>query len=270
MAEEITDWDDAYANGAHIEGAADYPPKWAAAAAAYRAGMTSAELDVPYGDHERQRLDLFWPDAAPKGLAVFVHGGYWLKFDKSWWSHLVEGARANGWAVAAPSYVLAPEARISDITAMIGAAVKVAAGKVAGPIHMAGHSAGGHLVSRMACKSGPLGADTAARVARVLSISGLHDLRPLMKTSMNAELRLDPAEAEDESAALTDPHSHITTIAWVGGAERPEFIRQTQVLEAAWKDRATITSVVDPQRHHFDVIEPLADPASPITTAWVG
>jgi hypothetical protein len=26
---------------------------------------------------------------------MFVHGGYWLKFDKSSWSHLVEGARAK-------------------------------------------------------------------------------------------------------------------------------------------------------------------------------
>ena len=30
----ITDWDDAYANGAYISGAADYPPKWAKAAGA--------------------------------------------------------------------------------------------------------------------------------------------------------------------------------------------------------------------------------------------
>src|SRR3546814_5563195 len=51
---------------------------------------------------------------SPAGLAVFVHGGYWMAFDKSSWSHLAAGAVARGWAVALPSYTLCPEARISD------------------------------------------------------------------------------------------------------------------------------------------------------------
>ena len=42
MTGEITDWDDAYSNGAHIPGAADYPPKWNAAAAAYRDNVARA------------------------------------------------------------------------------------------------------------------------------------------------------------------------------------------------------------------------------------
>jgi len=32
----IEDWDDAYANGAYIEAAADYPVKWARTAAEFR------------------------------------------------------------------------------------------------------------------------------------------------------------------------------------------------------------------------------------------
>lgn len=269
MAGEITDWDDAYANGAHIPGAADFPPRWAAEAEAYR-GAAKADLDVVYGDHPRQRLDLFWPDAAPKGLAVFVHGGYWLKFDKSTWSHLAEGARAQGWAVAVPSYVLAPEARISEITTMIAAAITAAAAKVDGPIHIAGHSAGGHLVSRMACTDVPLPAEVSGRIERVLSISGLHDLRPLMKTAMNGELRLDEAEAAAESAALCPPRAHSNVIAWVGADERSEFVRQTELLATAWSGKAKVETVIEPNRHHFDVIEGLAAPDSAITRAFVG
>jgi arylformamidase len=40
--------------------------------------------------------------------------------------------------------------------------------------------------------------------------------------------------------------------AWVGGDERPEFIRQSQLLAEAW-DNAKV--FVDEGRHHFDVIE---------------
>lgn len=269
MTEEIKDWDDAYANGAYIPGAVDYPPKWAAAAEAYRAA-TKSDLDIPYGDHPRQRFDLFWPDEAPKGLAVFVHGGYWLKFNKSSWSHLAEGARAQGWAVAMPSYVLAPEARISDITRMIGEAIAEAAKRVDGPIRLAGHSAGGHLVSRMACANAPLTDEVAQRIEKVLSISGLHDLRPLLKTSMNAGLRLDEEEAAAESAALNRPRPSTRLIAWVGADERPEFVRQTELLTSAWSDQVAIETVIEAARHHFDVIEGLADVDGAITRAFVG
>lgn len=270
MPDEILEWDEAYANGAHIPGATDYPPKWDAAAKAYRDTVARADLDIAYSDHPRQRFDLFWPDATPKGLAVFVHGGYWLKFDKSSWSHLAEGARAQGWAVALPSYVLAPEARIAEMTQMIGAAIAAAAERVEGPICLAGHSAGGHLVSRMACADAPLPAKVAGRISQVLSISGLHDLRPLQKTSMNDSLRLDDTEAAAESAVICAPRPTTKVIAWVGANERPEFLRQTDILKVAWNSAAKISKVVEPGRHHFDVIEALAEPDSAITSAFVG
>ena len=74
--------DDAFANAAHIPGGDLYPEKWAAAAAAFRA-QTLCELDLVYGESPRQKLDLFHPPRLAKGLVVFVHGGYWLRFDKS-------------------------------------------------------------------------------------------------------------------------------------------------------------------------------------------
>ena len=69
----------------------------------------------------------FSPEAAPQGLLVFVHGGYWLRFDREMWSHLAAGAVARGWACAVPSYTLAPEARIGAMTREIASAVEVAA-----------------------------------------------------------------------------------------------------------------------------------------------
>ena len=228
------DWDDAFANAAYIPDGISYPAKWNMAAPNFRESHKVTELDVPYGSHIRQRLDLFWPDATPKGLAVFVHGGYWLDFDKSCWSHLAAGACTQGWAVALPSYVLAPEARIGGITRAIGIAISVAAQKVDGPIHLAGHSAGGHLVSRMACATAPINIEVAARVKRIVSISGLHDLRPLMCTRMNECLGLDAAEATAESTGLQVPRADVSVICWVGTQERPEFLRQSRMLEESW------------------------------------
>lgn len=259
------DWDDAFANGAYIDGAADYPHMWANKADAFRA-QVRARLDIRYGDSSREALDLFLPEGSARGLVVFVHGGYWLKFDKSGWSHLAAGPVAQGWAVAMPSYTLAPEARLPQMTGQIAWAIECAAAEIAGPIHLAGHSAGGHLVSRMVCADVALG--VRARVAHVVSISGLHDLRPLLATRMNDELGLTVESALAESAALQVPVQGISVTAWVGGHERPEFLRQSAILRECWA-RAGVDArlVVDGTRHHFDVIAGLEQPDSALTSA---
>jgi arylformamidase len=268
----ITDWDDAYANRAHIPGADEIIATWDPSAAAFRARLGArARLDLAYGPAPRHRLDLFLPDETPKGLAVFVHGGYWMAFDKSAWSHVAAGAVAAGWAVALPSYTLAPEARIGGITQEIAAAIAHAGGLVDGPIRLSGHSAGGHLVSRMACADGPLDPVVRARLAHILSISGVHDLRPLRATKMNETLNIDDAEARSESPALLDPVPGTRLTAWVGAAERPEFVRQTDLIVTAWSLPGVATRAHhDPHRHHFDVIAGLADRLHPLTRAFTG
>jgi len=254
------DWEDAFANAAHIPGGEGYPDHWQAAASAFRS-TAKGQTDIVYGEAPRARLDLFLPDGPSRGLAVFIHGGFWLAFDKSFWSHLAAGPLARGWAVALPSYTLAPETRIGQITKQIGQAVSHAAGLVDGPILLSGHSAGGHLATRMVCDDSPLSVGVADRIARVVSISGLHDLRPLQLHSMNAKLGLDPTEAAAESPALHRPRSGAAATAWVGAAERPEFLRQSALIAEAWD----IPLVSDAGCHHFDVIDGLFNPDHPLT-----
>jgi arylformamidase len=262
----IVDWDEAYANGVYIRGGADYPARWAASAEAFRRDLVAAgraKLDLHYGGGDRERLDLFFPQGAPKGLMVFAHGGYWLAFDKSSWSHFAAGALKRGWAVCLPSYTLAPQARIHEITRQFAAAVQFAASQVGGPVRLAGHSAGGHLVSRMVCGDVALDDAVRRRVTRIASISGLHDLRPLMRTQMNAALRLDEAEATLESPALRRPITPSAVICWVGSKERPEFIRQSDLLANIWTGLGVDARCFHAAgRHHFNVIDDLADPDS--------
>ncbi|MCP1168262.1 alpha/beta hydrolase, partial [Limimaricola sp. ASW11-118] len=134
---------------------------------------------------------------------------------------------------------------------------------VPGPLRLAGHSAGGHLVARMACAD--LSPPWRDRVARIVPISPLSDLRPLMGTTMNDDLRLDREEAEAESPVLCDQVDLPMTV-WVGAAERPAFIEQARGLAA----KRGCDLVQAPGRHHFDVIEELAEPDSPLTGALLG
>ncbi|MBT8434176.1 MAG: alpha/beta hydrolase [Gammaproteobacteria bacterium] len=265
----IENWDDAYDNRAHIEGSADYPEKWAAAALQFRQMMTNkqlADLDIAYGDGERQRLDIFRPEGNINGLVVFIHGGYWRAFDKSCWSHLSGGATRRGWAVAMPSFDLVPAVSIREITRQVGSAISKAASLTDGPIRLTGHSAGGHLVTRMICRDSPLAPEVKQRIDRVISISGLHDLRPLLDTKMNDDFQMTESEAAAESPALNQPIENVELVCWVGADERPEFIRQSELLANIWFGLGIKTSVHQAKdQHHFNVIDGLVDPQSALT-----
>jgi len=259
----------AYANADFIPGGAAYPAKWTAAAQAFRdrlVGQGRARLDQPYGDGMRQRYDLFLPEGAVVGVVIFVHGGYWRMFDGSSWSHLAAGPLARGWAVAMPTYTLCPELRIAGITQEIARCVRSIAGVIDGPIRLTGHSAGGHLVARMACRDVDLGA-ADGRLAGVCAISPLADLRPLIDTAMNADFAMDTAMAEAESPGLIHDIRGVPVTVWVGAEERPAFLDQARWLARAWP---AARLHIEPGRHHFDVIEPLAEADSPLTRAVLG
>ncbi len=260
-------YDDAYRNAKYIPGSGDFPPRWAEAAAAFRERLgPRARPGLRYGAAAAEWFDLFLPEGPAAGLAVFVHGGYWMAFGPRDFSHLAAGALARGWACAMPAYTLAPAARIGGMTRQIAAAVAQLSRDVAGPLVLTGHSAGGHLVARMACAGRALPDAVAARIARVVPISPLADLRPLRETSMNETLGLDAAEALAESPALLPRRPGVAVHVWVGGDERPAFRDQARRLGNAWACPVT----VEPGRHHFDVIEGLERPESPLMRALLG
>lgn len=257
-----------YNNVDFIPGGADYPDRWAEEARAHReveAAIGRARLNVAYGPGDRQKLDLFHPAGKAEGLVAFVHGGYWLRFDRSFWSHFSTGLTAAGWAVAVPSYTLAPKARIRDITQEIARATETAAALVRGPIRLSGHSAGGHLVARMGCTDVAMDKTVRERIDRIVPVSPVSNLAPLMQTAMNDQLRLDEGEAQAESP-VNHPAPDAPVTVWVGGDERPVFLDQARWLAEAWGADLHI----DAGKHHFDVIDGLRDPEAPLVKAIVG
>jgi arylformamidase len=262
----MTKLDDAYANAAYIKDAEAYPAHWEKAAKSFRDGLGArAQEGVSYGPSERQAFDFFQPEGVARGTMIFVHGGYWKAFDRSIWSHLATGALARGWAVAMPCYDLCPDVRIADITRQIAAAVTRVADRTFGPLALAGHSAGGHLVCRM---TDPLvlPSEIRERIKAIVPISPVADLAPLMDTSMNEILHIDAAEALSESPVNMQPPHGLDVTIWVGADERPAFLEQAEQLARGWGARR----VVAEGKHHFDVIDGLTDPDGPMIKALLG
>lgn len=253
------DYDDAYANAAYIPEADGFIEEWQNDAHAFRTDLISkkrADIDVVYGPSKRQVFDVFHPVGEAKGTLVFVHGGYWRRFDKSYWSHFATGALERGWRVVMPSYDLCPRVSIAEITQEIRVCVERIAEQFDGPLALAGHSAGGHLVARLGVPA-MLPASVIDRITHIVPISAVADLRTLVFTSMNDDFRLTDETAAAESPALM-PKPQCPVTVWVGGDERPVFLEQSMVLAENWGAKM----IVRQGEHHFDVIDGLKDPNS--------
>ena len=252
----------------------DFFARWGLRSAAFRE-TARARLALPYGPSARQSLDLFTPDdgeSAPP-LVMFIHGGYWQGLDKSLFSYLAETLVAAGAAVAVVDYDLCPAVRIDDIADQMRRATAFLwerAGDLAfdrDRLFVSGHSAGGHLTAMMMATDWPA-IDPALPTDLVrggVSISGLFDLAPLIKTSMNRNLGLDAASARANSPLFMTRLGDAPLLLVVGGDESAGFRDQSDRLADAWGGRCR--RLDSPGRNHFSVVEDMADPHSALFAA---
>jgi arylformamidase len=236
---------------------------WARDAAAYRA--TLAPRSISYGPGSRHVID-FFPGDGKGPIVVFIHGGYWQALDGSSFSHLARGLNAHGIGVAIPSYDLCPDVTVEEIIGQMRTASRELA-RLAQPLVISGHSAGGHLAACMLATDWPaldvsLPADL---VAAAYAISGLFDLGPLIGTSINKAMGLDRESASAASPLFWRAPVRGSLDAVVGEMESAEFFRQSHAIVDLWGRAGVATRFgTVPGANHFTAIAPLADPDSPM------
>jgi arylformamidase len=260
------DYEVEYNNRARVPENPTIMAGWSRDAKAYREAHQGRLTVVPYGPGERHRLDLFVGDRTGP-IVVFIHGGYWQALDGSSFSHLARGLNAHGIDVAVPTYDLCPNVSIDDIILQMRSAVRELA-KLGRPLVISGHSAGGHLAACMLATDWRAvdASLTETTVVAAYTISGLFDLPPLVKTSINKALGLDEVSAKAASPLLWKPPARGTLDAVVGGNESAEYFRQSRVIVEAWGAAGIATRFATvPGANHFTAIAPLADPDSPMT-----
>jgi arylformamidase len=257
---------------------ADHPQwlaRFASSSEEARAAL-APKLDLRYGPGPKETLDLFVPAGKSRGTFVFLHGGYWRALDKSDFSFVAAPFVAQGLAVAVVNYDLCPDVTIAAIVEECQRAVAWIAregrthGAHADRMVVGGHSAGGHLVAMLYLADWSRAGFAHEPFAAGVSLSGVHDLAPLVQFSFNADFRLDDAEAARMSPVRFAPRSNAPLVIAVGADETSEFIRQTRVLWDAWpanRPRGAKAPLVIPGRHHFSVVADYADAGSEITRA---
>jgi arylformamidase len=247
--------------------------RWARAADAFRRAHHDAELGLAYGRSEREKIDLFWPAAGHDApIALFMHGGYWRSLAPAGFSHLAAGANAHGIALALVGYDLCPNVAIETIIDQVRTAAQFLYRRHGRRLVAAGHSAGGHLSAcLLATDWRGRGAELPADLVPAgLSISGLFDLAPLMRTSMNQDLRIDADNVERISPLAWDIARGRVFDAWVGGDESAEFLRHSREVADVWASKGIETRYVEvPHTNHFTVLDPFGEPSSAMTSRFV-
>ena len=200
------------------------------------------------------------------GLLVFIHGGYWQELSKSESAFLAPAWCEAGFAHAVIGYTLAPQASLHRIVAECVAAItwlQARAGELGFDprrIVVAGSSAGAYLAA--AC------ARAAIRpLAGIVLISGIYDLTPLLGTSINTALGLQPADVPLLNLVAADIAKTRAVVAW-GEVETSEFKRQSRELASGIQARGGRCKAFEISgRNHFDVVHELAEPTAHLFTA---
>ena len=255
-----------YNNRALVPGHPAYFARWEKDSAYVRETMRP-HLDLPYGAHPRQRIDVF-PAPGARGTIVFFHGGYWRSLDKGMFSWLAASWVAAGVSVAMPAYRLAPEVGIEHVVddaieatnwvALNGARY----GAPAARIVLSGHSAGGHLTAALFATAPGRFRFDPARIVGGVPFSGVFDFEPMLHFAFNADFKLDAARAQaltllGRKATLAAP-----LVVAAGGGESSEFQRQSRELAAAWAPQAR--SLILPGHDHFSIVDSFAERRQPL------
>lgn len=146
--------------------------------------------DIAYTDGKpedaaKHKLDLYLPtDKKNFPVLVFIHGGSWRSGDRSLYTGLGNRFAKVGIGVVIPSYRLAPKnappAQIEDVAAAFAWTMRHIAEQGGDPkrVYLAGHSAGGHLVSELALDPRWLAKHDLkpSAIQGVASLSGVYDV----------------------------------------------------------------------------------------------
>jgi acetyl esterase/lipase len=253
---------------------------------AHSADEVQSILDVPYGNDELQRLDIYLPKpvagASKRPAVLWIHGGGWAEGDKRQGpnsiSVLSSLLTARGFVAVSCNYRLRPKhihpAQVDDVQRVVRWIRANADKYQVDPdrIGAVGISAGGHLVSMLAVRetrarqNDPLDR-YSSKVQAAVSLNGPTDFRasgetnPILTDVVQKFTEGDPERVADASpAAFVDKDS--APILFIVGDKDPLIPNShaTRMAESMKKSGALADVLVLPGAGHaiFPSITPQA------------
>ena len=218
----------------------------------------SYHADIVYGEHDRQKIDVFSTEKYMQNspALVFIHGGYWRMLDKSIFSFIAPEFLSAGVAVALVNYRLLPDVGLADIVEDVKTATSWLAtnadkfGFDSNKITLCGHSAGAHLAAHAAMDLN----------ANFIGISGVYDLEPIQNSFLNDIGFLDNATVDIFGANSIMPNGDGSSLFAFGVEEGVEFSRQTLSQVELWKMKSTkVNMLAIDNANHATIVSELAN-----------
>ncbi|KAM5306890.1 kynurenine formamidase isoform 2-T2 [Glossophaga mutica] len=221
-------------------------------------------LNVPYGDGEGEKLDIYFPEAGSEGDSLGVSN--LLQFSaialkrkhvivqmrrpglevprsrglcvmcKDESAFMVNPLTAQGVAVVVVAYDIAPKGSLGRMVDQVARSVAFVQKRYPcnEGIYLCGHSAGAHLAAMMLLVNWTEHGVTC-NLKGFFLLSGIYDLEPLVHIFWKEPLLLTPEDAQRTSPQWlleaaprrpADPACHVLVI--VGQYDSPEFRRQSR------------------------------------------
>ena len=224
-------------------------------------------LDVEYGSHCEQKLDLFFPEASPAHdlpIMLNIHGGGWTHGYKEWMGLNAPVVTSFPAVYATLSYRLAPAAKhpdqVNDCLAAIAWLKEFASSFGGNPdaIHIGGHSAGAHLAAMAALRPDLQQAQGLApdTIKSCFCFSGIYDLRgahnrPVVP-GISPVPMLESAQDEAEASPLLAMREVATRFYVSWGAQEIDVFKQNgSAFAEALRESGNTVEVATADLDHF-------------------
>lgn len=225
---------------------------------------------LAYGDHARQKLDVYRPLNAgePAPVVVFFYGGSWKSGERGKYRFVGEALASRGIVTVVPDYRLYPEVRFPAFLEDSAAAVAWVKREIAAyggdpnRLFVAGHSAGAYNAAMLAVEPAYLEAVglSQADVCGVVSLAGPVAL-DLTDYNSTRPIFAHVADAESTRPALVVRAGAPPFLLVHGRADGTVYPVNTEMFEQALRHSGTPVSAHYPEGiGHYRIIAGMADP----------
>ena len=227
--------------------------RWGVMSDAVRSRIGEPET-LAYGETPVEQLDVY--GARKRQVVAFVHGGAWKRMSKRPNAFPAQTFINAGATYVAIGFGLLPSITLPEMAAQVVRALHFLREELKPKeLVLIGHSSGAHLA---ACALTKLAFPKSA-----LLVSGVYDLMPVRLSARNEYLRLNERLEHEFSPIRHVERIQCPVTVACGENEGAEFFRQSK--EFAQKLGAP--ALVGGGLNHFEMIETLADPRSPLARA---
>ena len=210
--------------------------------------------DQPYGEHTRQKVDVYYPRKPSAIVVIFWHGGSWQRGDKKTYRFIGRSLAKLGYTAVLPNYRLYPEVSWPVFAEDAAHAVAWVRRELKpSKLVVMGHSAGGQIAASVAFDGSYLAAagvkqpaDGFIGLAGAYSFTPAKSLRPVLETSDKAWQTPALVAAKPVPSLLV--HGQIDAIIPAGASKRLGKQLRDEGGEA--------DTVIYPHLNHFTILTP--------------